>query len=199
MSDEIIIDSTTFVSSKRAAELSRYAQDYIGQLARGGFIDARRIGGLWYVSMASLEEYKRNAAILRPQPIRPALSHEPDSFISFDGKEYVSASRASEITSYNQDYVGQLARSGTILARQVGNRWYVDRAALVAHKDEKDNLLAAVQVQSVGINPKASSRSTNSHVNSQEELALYTYTRDSRGLLPSYATLDDKKEDRTFE
>ena len=38
----------------------------------------------------------------------------------FDGKEYISSRRASEIASYSRDYVGQLARQGVISAKLVG-------------------------------------------------------------------------------
>jgi hypothetical protein len=51
MSDEMVIEGKTYISSKRAAQVSGYAQDYIGQLARGGAIDAQRVGGLWFVNL----------------------------------------------------------------------------------------------------------------------------------------------------
>src|SRR3989344_9003329 len=151
MSDSMFIQGKAYISSKRASELSGYAQDYIGQLARKGLIDAQRVGGLWFVSQASLTEYKSNADRYTPQLPQKKEAPDVSSLISFDGKDPVSASRAAKITVYHPDYVGQLARSGAIISRQVGNRWYVDRAALLAHKKEKDGLLGAVQAQSVGI------------------------------------------------
>src|SRR3989344_4642516 len=153
MSDELFLSGKTYVSSKRAADTSGYAQDYIGQLARGGLIDAQRVGGLWYVSMESLSGYKKNADTYQPQPPQTGENQVPDaeSIVSFDGKDYVSAGRAAKITGYNQDYIGQLARRGAILSRQIGNRWYIDRDALVSHKTEKDKMLGAVQSASVGI------------------------------------------------
>lgn len=152
MSDELLLDGKQYVSSKRASDLSGYAQDYIGQLSRKGLIDAQRVGGLWYVFMDSLLGYKKNADEYKPQaPQYTAPAKDPESFVTFDGKDYVSASRAAKITGYNQDYIGQLARKGSILSRQVGNRWYVDREGLQNHKREKDSLLAAVQAESVGL------------------------------------------------
>src|SRR3989344_4178586 len=155
MTDEIMIADTLYVSSKRASELSAYAQDYIGQLARGGHIDAQRIGGLWYISMDSLLQYKEKSESEKPTPPRGEVSQDPDTLVFFDGKEFVSASRASKLTGYAQDYVGQLARSGKILSKQVGNRWYVSRAGILDHKKEKDALLAAVQSGSVGFSHPA--------------------------------------------
>ena len=156
MSDQITVEGKDYISSKRASEISGYSQDYIGQLARKQLIDAKRIGGLWYVMIDSLTSHQKKAEEYKPQPpvYRPEMNAAPDTVVSFDGKDYVSAARAAEITKYHQDYVGQLARSGTIISRQIGNRWYVDREAIVAHKKEKDGLLAAVQAESVGI-PRA--------------------------------------------
>ena len=151
MSDALNIEGKEYISSKRAAELSGYAQDYIGQISRKGLIEAQRIGGLWYVSMDSLTEYKQKAEAFEPTPPQRKNIADPDSLINFDGKDYISASRAAQITGYHQDYVSQLARAGTIMSRQVGNRWYVEREGIQAHKKEKDALLAAVQADSVGL------------------------------------------------
>lgn len=156
MTDELTIADKTYVSSKRASEVSGYTQDYIGQLSRGAFIDAQRIGGLWYVNMDSLTSYKQKADQFKPQPPKyEPQAADPESLINFDGKDYVSAARGSKVTGYNQDYIGQLARSGKIMSRQVGNRWYIEREGLLAHKEEKDALLGAVQTESVGIKQPA--------------------------------------------
>ncbi len=152
MSDEITVAGEKYISSKRAAHESTYTQDYIGQLARAGAIKANRVGGLWYVSLDSLTDYRSQAEAYKPQlPQNVHVSSEMDALVSFDGRQYVSAARAAKNTGYHQDYIGQLARSGKVLSRQIGNRWYVDNEALIAHKDEKDSLLGAVQSQSVGI------------------------------------------------
>lgn len=193
MSDEISVEGKEYVSSKRASQMSGYAQDYIGQLARKGMIDAQRVGGLWYVSMDSLHAYKEKSETFTPEP--PKREDVPqDTLLSFDGRDFVSAARASEITGYHQDYVGQLARSGTILSKQVGNRWYVDREALRAHKTEKDALLAAVQSQSVGLT-KPSEVSSASHEHSYAGAGPFlTYTKDDRDLMPFPETASPESE-----
>lgn len=192
MSDSMWIQGKEYISSKRASELSGYAQDYIGQLARKGLIAAQRVGGLWFVSMTSLTEYKSNADTYLPQLPEKKEAPDVDSLISFDGKDHISASRAAKITGYHPDYVGQLARSGAIISRQVGNRWYVDRAALLTHKKEKDGLLGAVQAQSVGLSaPKPLEFSSAQERVPEPALDRYsgpgpflTYTRDDGDLLP---------------
>jgi hypothetical protein len=186
MSDQITVEGKEYISSKRASQLSDYTQDYIGQLARGAQIDAQRVGGLWFVLMSSLEAYKEKAEAYKPEPPVRTSNTDPESLLSFDGKDYVSAARAAKVTGYHQDYVGQLARSGTILSRQVGNRWYVEREGITKHKKEKDALLAAVQSESVGLirheTPKIDLSATQLPEASLEQ--LFTYTSDAGDLLP---------------
>ncbi len=152
MAQEINLGGTIYISSKKAAEITGYAQDYIGQLARAGNIIAQRVSGLWYVVEESLRSYKAKADEFKPTPPPlPPPTVDLETTVSFDGKDYVSAQRAAKITGYHQDYVGQLARSGKILSRQIGARWYVDREGIVEHKKYNDALLAAVQTESVGL------------------------------------------------
>lgn len=182
MSEEILLGGKTYVSSKRAARECGYAQDYVGQLARTGVIDAQRVGGLWYVAMDSLQEYKRNSDTQIRKPPAPVHAPEIDTVVSFDGKDYISAARASKITGYNPDYVGQLARGGKVLSRQIGNRWYVERDGLLAHKNQKDSMLARVQAEAVGLTiptPAAAQASLQ-----QPEGPYFTYIREDDHLMP---------------
>lgn len=187
MSEEVFLEGKTYVSSKRAADQTGYAQDYIGQLARKGLIDAQRVGGLWYVSVASLADYQRSAASYTPHIPAAQQHRDLDSVVTFDGKDYVSASRGAKLTGYNQDYIGQLARGGKILSRQIGNRWYVDRDMLLSHKSQKDALLASVQAESVGIvrpahAPGASIRASEAF---KDDGPVLTYIQENdRDLMP---------------
>ncbi|MCI0557122.1 MAG: hypothetical protein MN733_01400 [Nitrososphaera sp.] len=184
MPTDIQIDAKGYVSSKRASQVTGYTQDYIGQLARGAHIEARRVGGLWYVSLESLTAYKNKSDEFSPTaPVHTNSVAEADAIVTFAGKEYISANRASKISGYNQDYVGQLARVGKIMSRQVGNRWYVDKDALLAHRQEKDSLLGAVQAQSVGLESR-NIETTSQEIPHQRHDPLLTYTRDSGDLLP---------------
>src|SRR3989338_2285238 len=186
MTNEITLEGEEYISSKRASELSGYAQDYIGQLARVAAIDAKRIGGLWYVSLDSLDAYKNRADEYKPEPPkRERRGPELDASITFDGRHYVSAAHAAKTTGYHQDYVGQLARSGKIASRQIGNRWYVDHKGLIAHKAEKDALLGNVQAQSVGIYAAPATLNTT---NSYDE-PYFTYTPESNQLMPELVTI----------
>ncbi len=56
-----------------------------------------------------------------------------DSFI-FEGKKYISAKRASGVSGYSSDYVGQLCRGGKLECRMVGRTWFVSEESLYLHK-----------------------------------------------------------------
>lgn len=47
--NELDIQGKKYISSKRAAEITGYAKDYVGQLARQGKVPATRVGRAWYV------------------------------------------------------------------------------------------------------------------------------------------------------
>ena len=42
----------------QAAKESEYDRNYIGYLARKGFIKAEKLGGIWLVDLDSLKEYE---------------------------------------------------------------------------------------------------------------------------------------------
>lgn len=53
--------------------------------------------------------------------------------LEIQGKKYISSKRASKITGYAKDYIGQLARAGKIAATRVGRAWYVSEAEILKH------------------------------------------------------------------
>lgn len=59
--NELTIDGKTYVSSKRAAEITGYAKDYIGQLCREGRITAKLVGRSWYVLESAIREHRFGA------------------------------------------------------------------------------------------------------------------------------------------
>lgn len=52
--------------------------------------------------------------------------------LEIQGKKYISSKRASELTGYAKDYVGQLARGGKVAGTRVGRAWYVDEVSILA-------------------------------------------------------------------
>ena len=61
MKDSFNIDGKTYISSRRAAEIAKYSNDYVGQLCRGGKVTARMMGRTWFVDQESILEHKRTS------------------------------------------------------------------------------------------------------------------------------------------
>ncbi len=53
--------------------------------------------------------------------------------ISFNGKKYISSNRASEISGYAKDYIGQLCRAEELKCQRVGRGWFVSVDDLLLH------------------------------------------------------------------
>lgn len=58
--DELTIEGKTYISSKKAAKITGYAKDYVGQLCREGRVEAKLVGRSWYVYEPSLNEHRFN-------------------------------------------------------------------------------------------------------------------------------------------
>jgi hypothetical protein len=86
--DELVVDGEKYISSKRAARLSGYTKDYIGQLCRAGKIPSKMVGRSWYVKEDSLKEHRKE---YQGEPVvDPSLweeSHAGATFKGFGGIE----------------------------------------------------------------------------------------------------------------
>lgn len=56
--NELTIDGKIYISSKKAAEITGYAKDYVGQLCREGHVEARMVGRSWYVLETSIRTHR---------------------------------------------------------------------------------------------------------------------------------------------
>ncbi len=80
--DELIIEDKKYVSSKRAAKMTGYAKDYIGQLCREGRVPARLIGRNWYVLETAIQDH-RFGTIPTPEMVgTPTSDVRAESIIS---------------------------------------------------------------------------------------------------------------------
>tara|TARA_B100000745_G_scaffold17100_2_gene12152 strand:- start:355 stop:1407 length:1053 start_codon:yes stop_codon:yes gene_type:complete len=58
--DTFKYNGTEYIATSRAAAVTGYAQDYIGQLARSGELEARKVGRRWFVGKDSLIAHKKH-------------------------------------------------------------------------------------------------------------------------------------------
>ena len=77
----------------------------------------------------------------------------------FEGEEYVSSKRASSITGYAKDYIGQLCRLGKLNARMVGRNWYIALSALEEHKKSYKKEIETLQHKETGSEVKTAEES----------------------------------------
>jgi hypothetical protein len=74
---ELTLDGKIYVSSKRAAEMTGYAKDYVGQLCREGRVDARLVGRNWYVLKSAIEDHRFGES----RKEEPAAEKEPETTV----------------------------------------------------------------------------------------------------------------------
>ncbi len=89
-----------------------------------------------------------------------------DSVI-IEGKEYISSRRASEMTKYSNDYVGQLCRMKKIQSTKIGRIWFIEKESLVAHQRDAEVIIHSgpyIYPQKVAINHKKKILSTQKPV-----------------------------------
>ena len=53
--------------------------------------------------------------------------------INLQGQIFISSKRASEISDYASDYIGQLCREGKLVCQRIGRAWFVTEASLRTH------------------------------------------------------------------
>ncbi|MEK9184548.1 MAG: hypothetical protein AAB866_00060, partial [Patescibacteria group bacterium] len=95
--------------------------------------------------------------------------------IYFEGKKFISAKYAAEVSGYASDYVGQLCREGKIEAKMIGRAWYVEEYALKNYKGIVDTI-----------------------VDEKKSLSEIKYSIDTRPLMPILAKRDVKTVEKTI-
>ena len=55
--------------------------------------------------------------------------------VIFQGIKYISSKRASKISGYSSDYIGQLCRQKKLDSRMFGHTWFISEESLLSYKD----------------------------------------------------------------
>lgn len=88
--DEMHLGKNKYISTKRAAKITGYAQDYVGQLVRTGKVKATKVGRSWFVlEEDALRLSGKPAALKSPERALAELESKrsntkPESKISFN-------------------------------------------------------------------------------------------------------------------
>lgn len=88
--DELTIDDKKYVSSKRAAQITGYAKDYIGQLCREGRVPARLVGRNWYVLESAIADHRFGPPKSAPEPVHAVqeVAKEPERTAAWEAPRY---------------------------------------------------------------------------------------------------------------
>ncbi|NTV21957.1 MAG: hypothetical protein HGB03_00075 [Candidatus Yonathbacteria bacterium] len=89
MEETLCIEGKTYMASSSAAKMVGYASDYVGQLCRGGKVEAIRVGRVWFVNIASLTAYSTSTD-MRTSRQSPLSSEHISSTKMFSEKSFLS-------------------------------------------------------------------------------------------------------------
>lgn len=102
----VLIEGKEYISSDRAAKLVGYTKDYVGQLARAGKIEAKRIGRSWYISQDSINKHKLSVHYTLTKPKKPIKRDSNDDekpSIHIDNSPNGNLSSKESVSTYHDD------------------------------------------------------------------------------------------------
>ncbi len=141
-------DKSIYRPISEIADEVPYSPDSVSLLARTGKIDARKIEGIWHVSVPSVQEY---------------------------ASRYMPTAELADQTPYSQEYLSLLARRGKVDARKINGKWHVSPASLDAYAaaQGKETEIVTEPVVSAGTRAVlASSPTTAPAQDAQEKIDL---------------------------
>ena len=112
--DSILIEGKEYVSSDRAAKLVGYTNDYVGQLARAGKIEAKRIGRSWYIAQESITKHKLSVHYILTKP-KKASKGETDS----DEIPNLHIDKSPSTNNFQETDVSTIATNNTVDVEEV--------------------------------------------------------------------------------
>jgi hypothetical protein len=115
----------------------------------------------------------------------------------FAGNKYISSKRASKLTGYTTDYIGQICRADKIQCRLVGRNWYINEREIERNKKrfKKEQILGnkeqikAIKYEKIepellyynnderSLNPEVSKIYTEEEKNNKENIPIRIITR----------------------
>lgn len=98
--DEIFVEDKKYISSKRAAKITGYAKDYVGQLCREGRVPARFVGRSWYVLETAIQDHRFGNT--EPEPTKATTDTSSVSVLSSWEAPRYEASSEEMLPSINR-------------------------------------------------------------------------------------------------
>lgn len=149
MEDEIVLAGKKYVSSKRAAEISGYAKDYVGQLCRGGKLSAKLIGRNWYILIDSLEKITKkpeqeekttvqSAVKTAPHPRTTLLDDLNPSFYTDDTPLMPNIEKSEEVAKVSISQVKEEQKTSPIEIRISPVKPKIEPTQTISSREEEE-------------------------------------------------------------
>jgi hypothetical protein len=176
-----------YISTDRAHEITGYSVDYIGQLCRSGKLSCTSVDGEWAVDLAHLKEYvlTKGGELFAHESVPTfELSENPsDQSVVIAGKKYITTVRAAQMSSYAQDYIGQLVRAKKVDSVNMRGRWYVHLDSLLSYIQAQENNALQNTIAKTGFVTPSPSLKRQVPVSHQSPLR---YEQDTSDLFPTF-------------
>ncbi len=197
MSSFVEIAGNKYESVSAASKQTGYSRDYIGRLAREEKITATQVGRQWFVSVASLEAYAKNAEHdqkARKEKLSLQRKQEREAIKSIHVQE------RAKVIAKQKKQIGQKVLAGSVLTFGVGLGVFLN-ATFFLHTSPLNQAASAPEVGSFRTAEQEFPVATGDTVEqisletidfSQESMSVSTLDGDGEGvlLLPNQA---DKK------
>src|SRR3989344_5053242 len=110
----------------------------------------------------------------------------------FEGKKYISARRAAQVSGYTTDYIGQLCRAKNLKCGMIGRGWFVSESSLLKYQNSFSEVQPKILSDSNKI-PNSTSVVHNETADKKEEISFSRDVRDGLNSISQFVySYDDK-------
>ena len=184
--DEILIEEKRYISSKRAAKITGYAKDYVGQLCREGRVPARLVGRGWYVLESAIQDHRfGNQEIETSAPESPKYEASPVEILPI-------ISRSDEVDEGAVTTPAEDSEEGNI--SDSWREWF-DRVSNTETQPVVPSTTPAVTTSPIIEEPEPETETETVEISETVEIPIHTiYKQPPKELLPHNAEEEQIEE-----
>jgi len=132
---ELTLNGRTYLSTKRAAEITGYTTDYVGQLARGGKIDAQLVGRNWYIDEVSIKKHKFGEAQVSVKEEKEAPAPQLEVLVS-NTEEVLEEAEAPAVEEVPMAEEAPVEENALSEMQNAWQDWYKAQKAVPTENEE---------------------------------------------------------------
>ena len=182
--DELTIGDKIYISSKRAAAITGYAKDYVGQLCREGRVEATLVGRSWYVLESSIRAHRFGSEASVSEVAEPEAKVQKETLKTWEAPTYRSEPvsempiMARRSVNLLDNVVPEATPEAGVVEPSIGpetvedmqsawREWFASRQEASAGTREEENAMEGFDKREV-----ATEIVEDSYDNEEEEVAL---------------------------